>query len=329
MALDIKKNKVLCMLKKDWVIFFLILFTSGCVLYFFAFSPETVSITPEHRAKISEELNVELKTEIDKYIEFQWAEYGDSWVPRHEQLAPEKRSECIIFYVHGYMGPIKGTPWYSHYAFCPLESSLRNFRYVVCNPGLDGRKKYMSFAQGFDAYQVEKHLERLVFECSKKNIQVPIICIGHSNGASTLISVLCNNHKLSSQVSGIILLAPYADLAEAVVCQKVPSFLGGRAIACKAIKLLLASKYNLTIPSPVQRVEKGMYPLNVPTLLAHSKADLLLPYNNFEMLKTAFEIKNKNVQFLSLTKDSHSLRRISCELRQGVTEFVTAILRKK
>ena len=96
------------------------------------------------------------------------------------------------------------------------------------------------------------------------------------------------------------------------------------------LKFMAAPNYDNAAPSPVQLVEQGNYPEKIPTLLVHSPLDSLVTYNNFEMFEKAFQIKNRNVAFLSLKdsskEDAHYFRRPSKELRAGLENFVDTVL---
>lgn len=279
-------------------------------------------------------LDARLTGELDQYIQAQWKEHERMWIPGSSQLPlkksqQKKDAQAIFFYSHGYPGNRKITVSDAGLAFCPLESAFRNFIYRVCNPGLDYSKKFMSFAQGYDVYQVDQHLVRLINQRNKHCPNVHIICIAHSNGASTLISALCKNPYLAQHVEGVILLAPYADITEVSRVKRVSRW-GGDRVARRMLKFMAAPNYDNAAPSPVQLVEQGNYPEKIPTLLVHSPLDSLVTYNNFEMFEKAFQIKNRNVAFLSLKdsskEDAHYFRRPSKELRAGLENFVDTVL---
>jgi len=78
--------------------------------------------------------------------------------------------------------------------------------------------------------------------------------------------------------------------------------------------------------TPLEYVQKGYYPDSLLTLLAHPKNDSVVPYKNFELLKEAFQKKDKHVKFLELEKDTHYLRRLSSDLRNGLKNFVAEVM---
>lgn len=279
----------------------------------------------------------ELRRNLDVYIQAQWAENHKDWLPQikrharvlgHPVAKGQASAEVIILYIHGYM-PFRATPSQAAHLFAPLEGTLRGVRYSLCSPGLDCSRKYASFAQGFDVYQVEQHLERLIAERAKSFPDIPIICVGHSNGASTLISTLCKNEHLRDKIAGVVLLAPYADIVEAFPLAKIPKVLGGKTTARKALKVFAAPNHDKTLLSPLQYIERGMYSVDLPTLLAHPRKDTIVPYKNFEMLQKAFSEKGTNVQFLTLSKDKHFFRRPSSELKDELRCFIEKCVGEK
>lgn len=313
------------MSKKSWILAGLVVFLGGWVVHF-SILHQRMGPGDIVKSELNgyEILDEKLQIELDLSIEVQWQKHRASWLP----VSGKNSVDMLVFYAHGYMGPIQSSSEYSNYVFCALEGGLRGFRYSVCTPGFDGRKKYMSFAQGFDIYQVCKHLRRLLEERDSIYPDVPVICIGHSNGASTLISAICKNDDLAARIAGVILLAPYANIAEVTPLKTVPRIFGGESAARGMLKWFLASSHDSTALSPVQHVEQGSYSNCLPTLLAHSKADLVVPYKNFEMLRAALSKRNQNVQFLALEKDSHFFRRPSSELKEAMRVFVEGVVTK-
>lgn len=268
-----------------------------------------------------------LREKLDKFITFQWTKHRSAWLPSFSKDVSNKTSEqFILFYAHGYMGPIRANPTLVEFAFAPIERALKDFTFRVCNPALDGRRRFQSFAQGYDVYQVERHLERLIEERNSLFPHLPIICVSHSNGAATLLVALCRNPSLQKNIAGVVFLAPYADMMEVARVKRVADYLGGPSTARKALNALVAPNYDATKMTPLEYVQKGHYSDALPTLLAHPRNDGVVPYKNFELLKSAFQKKDKQVKFLELEKDSHYLRRLSPDLRKGLKNFVGDVL---
>lgn len=263
-----------------------------------------------------------LHGDLDRYIQSQWKNHGAVWLP-------EKCGDInlIIFYVHGFM-PFRATDKTSYYFFSPLKACLSDVCYSLCTPGLDGSRKFLSFAQGFDTYQVEEHLQRLLQKRAEICPNTPVLCIGHSNGAATLTALLCSNHSLARQVNGVILLGGYADVTHASLMATWPEWLGGKITARKIMRLLLAPNHDGMVVSPVACVEKGYYPQGLPTLLVHSRKDGIVPYTNFEMLKVAFEAHNPLVQFLTVGKERHLFRHLSPEFKETMRGFIQGVVEK-
>jgi hypothetical protein len=268
----------------------------------------------------------ELRRKLDKFIDFQWNKCSQAWLPNSSQDAGSE--QFILFYAHGYLGPIRVHPLIVEFAFAPLERALQDFTYRVCNPVLDSRRQYQSFAQGYDVYQIEQHLTRLIEKRNKCCPGLPVICISHSNGASTLLVALCRNPFLQQNIAGVIFMAPYADMMEVARVKLVSEILGGKQTARKALKALVAPNYDASKMTPLEYVQKGFYSHTLPTLLAHPKNDRVVPYKNFELLRAAFQAKDKQVQFLELERDTHYLRRLSLPLRQGIKKFVSDVLER-
>jgi len=195
--------------------------------------------------------------------------------------------------------------------------ALQGLSYVVYHPGLNQSKEYQSFAQHLDVYQVQQHLEKVIEEVDKPAERsslggysvshLPVVCVGHSNGAATLVVLASQHSLLVNRISSLILLAPYADLREASTLAKIKKTLpAGEFIAGSGMRLLYAPTYDSSQPSPVDYVTAGKFPVDLPALFIYSHNDHVVPFKNSTLFKNAFAKNSMYAAGLAQIVELHS-----------------------
>jgi pimeloyl-ACP methyl ester carboxylesterase len=232
--------------------------------------------------------------ELKAYAQKQWES------PASVHKVGPSDPKFVVLFVHGFLG-FEEFGWqngWNEYVgrFVP---ALQGLSYVVYHPGLNQSKDYQSFAQGLDIYQVQQHLEKVIQEVDKSPeksslgghsvSRLPIVCVGHSNGAATLVSLVSQDSLLVNRISSLILLAPYADLREASTLAKIKKTLpAGEFIAGKGMRLLYAPMYDSSELAPVDYVTSGKFPIDLPALFIYSHNDHVVPFKNSTLFKNAF-----------------------------------------
>ena len=234
--------------------------------------------------------------ELRKYAERQF----DNSAAVHKIGPAGVPPKFVILFVHGFLGfdEFSFEHGWNEYVgrFVP---ALQGLSYVVYHPGLNQTKSYQSFAQGFDVYQAQQHLEKVIEEVDKSPSAsslggysisgLPIMCMGHSNGAATLVSLMSQHPLLAQRVQGLVVWAPYADIREASTLAKIKSLPGGTFIAGNGMRLLYAPMYDSAQSSPVGFVHDEKFPDDLPTLFIYSHNDHVVPIKNCELFKAAFQ----------------------------------------
>lgn len=235
---------------------------------------------------------------LQKYVQNQW----ESPAAFHKIGPDGAAPQFVVFFAHGFLS-FDDQGWensWNEYVnrFVP---ALEGLSYVVYHPGFKQTKEYQSFAQDLDVYEIQLHLEKLIgvvdgSDDSKKIqdvslVGLPLLCVGHSNGASSLIVTLSSHHKIAEHVKGLVLLAPYADIREASTLGKISALPGGGVIAGRGMRLFFAPMYDDSLPAPVEYIRKGKWPAHLPAIFIASHNDHVVPHKNFELFKRAFDDK--------------------------------------
>lgn len=233
--------------------------------------------------------------ELRKYAQRQW----ESPAAVHREGLVGSSPKFVVLFIHGFLG-FEEFGWengWNEYVgrFVP---ALQGLSYVVYHPGLNQTKDYQSFAQSLDVYQVRQHLEKVIEEVDKPSEEsslgghsvagLPILCIGHSNGAATLVSLVSQHPSLAQRIQSLVVWAPYADIREASTLARIKSLPGGSFIAGNGMRLLYAPMYDAAHPTPVDHVRTKKFPEDLPTLFIYSHNDHVVPFKNCELFKTAF-----------------------------------------
>ena len=206
-------------------------------------------------------------------------------------------SNAWVFYAHGYPGPIALTPqeayedFNSYRHFLPFEKELH-----VYAPGFDFSRETTSMSQEYDAHQLKRHLEGYILKKKQLDPEKPLICIGHSNGASTLLATLCMYPEIAEHISLIILLAPFASITN----NTYRRFFSSDAAMARAVQVAMAPRYSHQKKSPVEWIETQQLRRNMPIVLIHAQDDSFIPVSNFYQLQDAF-LNNGYTKLLAST----------------------------
>jgi predicted esterase len=280
---------------------------------------------------------------IKNYADAQMIDPGSVHKIGSERIPPQ----FVVLFLHGFLGfnKFSGQDSWNEYAH-KMVPGLDGLSYLVYHPGLIQTKDVQSFAQDSDVYQAKLHLSFLADKVSQPkgltligNYDVsglPIVCVGHSNGGSTLISLLSQHHLLAKKIKGAVLLAPYADLSAVSTIEKTGRWIGD-VLARIGAKMLFAPSYNPFGNSPVLHASLGNFPKDLPLLIVSNRNDRVVYFKNRELLSRAFTSHEKyknTVQFLDLDTGGHNWgwRRISmpslgCFMKKTTLTSVKPIVR--
>ncbi|MBM3893988.1 hypothetical protein FJ366_00080 [Candidatus Dependentiae bacterium] len=227
--------------------------------------------------------------------------------------------QFVVFFAHGFLGfnSFSGQDSWNEFVH-RMAPGLRGMSYLVYHPGFIQTKDVQTFSQESDVYQARLHLEFLIDKVQGKGVSktlqghavsgLPILCVGHSNGSATLLSLFSYHKNLAYNVRGLVLLAPYADLSAVSTMAKVGRW-AGDLFARIGFNLLYAPSYNPFGSSPLQQVKNGDFASTLPTLIVSNRNDRVVYFKNRELLAQAFGQQkkySKTVQFLDMETGGHN-----------------------
>ena len=252
---------------------------------------------------------------LEAYAQQQWGKKSSV----HKMGPVGKKPEFVVLFVHGFLGFGAFNEYDSWNEFVHKMSPVLDGKsYVVYHPGLRQTKDVQSFAQDYDVHQVRFHLNKVVAEVKKNPDEsslggysvsgLPIVGIGHSNGASTFLALTSRSHDDAKKLAGLMLLSPYADLTEASVFAKLKRWTSSWLVG-KSTQLFFAPQYSPSKRSPLEYVEHGLFPDFLPTLFVNNRNDHVVPFKNRQLFSEAFQKNSKyakTVTFIDLTTGGHN-----------------------
>lgn len=245
------------------------------------------------------------------------------------ESTPGADPEFVLVFIHGFLG-FGSFNEFDSWNECAhkIVPALQGRNYVVYHPGLLQTKDVQSFAQDSDVQQVAFHLRHVIGEIKKDSDEsslggysvsgLPLLCVGHSNGASTLVCLMSQHPEIAKDIDGLLLLSPYADLRQASTLARVSKV--SSLVAGFGAKVFFAPQYSPTKKSPEKYVKDGQFPEYLPTLFVNNRNDHIVPFKNRHLFALAFDAHQKyepSVRFLDLDTGGHNWgwRRVklSCE----------------
>jgi|GEM_PF-2201692 len=227
----------------------------------------------------------------------------EQWAPTHKKrflrtkvnMMPHEKPDFILFFAHGYRPKTSGYGYAKEKAVAMVAPFLRSFRYVMYHPLLSVGPAYTTFAQKDDIDQVKFHLDRvvaLVSDPESAYYNLPIICVGHSNGAATLIALLGTYPDFAKNISVAVLFAPYADVRKTRFFHNISEKPTGSRVA-DAGPRISGIMYDPKQKSPIDFVNNELFPRELPTFLVHAEDDAYIPLaSNFTVFANAFKKHN-------------------------------------
>jgi len=255
------------------------------------------------------------KTNTTSYVQQQWER--PSAVHKIE-ISPGASPEFVIVFIHGFLGFGAFNEFDAWNEFVhKIVPALHGRNYIVYHPGLLQTKDVQSFAQDSDVRQAALHIKKVIEEIAKNDYEssvggysvagLPLVCVGHSNGASTLISLMSQHHEIAKEVDGMVLLSPYADFRQASTLAQVSRY--SPVVAGVGAKLLYAPQYSPTKKTPEDYVRAGLFPDDLPALFVNNRNDRIVPFKNRDLFAVAFDKNQKyeqTVRFLDLDTGGHN-----------------------
>jgi predicted esterase len=232
--------------------------------------------------------------------------------------------DVCVFFAHGYGNPSM-TPRAAAIE-CRYREYLLPQKYTCAMyaPALNFSKRYVSFAQRYDVFQVAAHLLGFIDYCKKEFPGKKIICMGHSNGASTLLVALCKYPELAKQIDLLVLLAPYADVSLVSARKFVPKFLRYERVVRYGVKFVAAPNYSPSKKSPANYVKMNPLFRDLPVVMIHALDDRVIPVRNQDLLFNALKGADHEKIFKSkMSSGGHLL------LEQNIPENDVALVRQQ
>lgn len=221
------------------------------------------------------------------------------WEPGHKKrllrtkvnMTKDEKPEFVLFFAHGYRPKTTGYDYSREKALTMVAPFLRSFRYVMYHPLFSVGPAYTTFGQKDDIEQLKFHLDRIIAltkDSSSDFYQLPIVCVGHSNGAATLISLFGTYPELAKNVSMALLFAAYADVRKTKFFHTLSQKILGVHVSNfgpRGAGLL----YNSKEKAPIDFIQQELFPKGLPVFLVHAKDDPYVPLvSNFTLLSRAF-----------------------------------------
>ena len=214
----------------------------------------------------------------------------DSWIhSKNGHLKSTEKHQIIFFGGHG-AGDVDPNPSQANMYFEKLlpfspEEINKNVNFYA--PGNRFGRRFLSLAQRWDVYQIEQNLRHIL--ALKQNPQQKTILFAHCIGASTLISLLFQKPELANHLAGIVLYAPFADVADLEVITKyIPRRLCHKPLIKRCLQASIAPNYSCNAKSPIEWIASGSVRKDLPIILIHSNDDPMIPINHFYQIKNAF-----------------------------------------
>ncbi|MBM3894104.1 hypothetical protein FJ366_00675 [Candidatus Dependentiae bacterium] len=217
---------------------------------------------------------------------------------------PNKSAQAWLFFAHGYPGPINLTRdeaqenLLSQSFFLP--PSINFYSYA---PGLCFLRNITNLGQGNDIAQIEKHLRAFIEHKKNHAPDKPLIVMGHSNGASSLIVTLCKHPELANNIAHIILLAPYANILD----NRYKSIFKKKKEMVSAIQKTIAPGYSPDEKNPIEWISSCLLPnQNIPITLIHAQDDSFINISHSKLIKkTLRSAKYANVSLFTIPNGDH------------------------
>ena len=222
----------------------------------------------------------------------------DNWIiHQYEYCKPSNKDQIIFFRGWSYADKMQDAYEAERY-FSKLLPTELSFKYF--SPGFRNTRRFNSFAQKWDVYQVKNHIEhilRLKIDSTKKTV-----VFAHCNGASALISALFLHPELAEKISGVVLFAPYSEISEVGGCVNyLQRAIRSKTAIKRVIQSTIAPNYSCSAKSPLELIKTGTVRKDLPIILVHSLDDELVPMKNFHAIKNAFKVQNYT-QFYGLQR---------------------------
>lgn len=292
------------------------------------------------QAKVSQFAGKRLSV-IKEVAEKQWKpEHQKKYLRTRVNMVLTDKPEFIVFFAHGYRPKLCNYEYSKSRALAHVVPFLKTFRFVVFHPLLSVGPLFTTFAQDDDIFQVKFHLDKilaLVNDPTSPYYKLPVICAGHSNGASTLLATFGTNPDLAGKVSSLLLFAPYADVRNTTFFKNVSQGSLGHNLTSVGPRLS-GIAYNSKKKAPLDYVTGELFPRKFPFYLIHCLDDKYVPMaSNYRVLVKAFQEHgySENMHLHSFEAGGHgsfsikSLADDRKKLRSDLERFINALILNK
>ena len=253
---------------------------------------KTVTAVVNGVEKASEMLVDARLTRMQDVAHAQWkSDHKKRFLRTKVNMMQDEKPEFILFFAHGYRPKTSGYGYPREKATGMIAPFLRSFRYVMYHPLLSVGPAYTTFAQKDDIDQLKFHFDRvvaLVRDPQSVYFGLPIVCVGHSNGASTFISLFGTYPEVAKSISLAVLFAPYADVRKTkyfhtISEKKVGSYLSKAGVRGAGVM------YDPKQKAPIDFIKNNLFPRDLPVFLVHAQDDPYIPLvSNFTIFSRAF-----------------------------------------
>ena len=231
-------------------------------------------------------------SELTKLAESQWVDdfHSDHLVSRMNMTDQEKPSFIVVFF-HGYRPGFPGWKYALGRQQHILAPFLKDFKYLAYHPTLGVGPALTTFAQDHDVFQVKFHIDKvleLVKNADSECFGLPVLCVGHSNGAATLLATFGAHPELAQKVKGLVLFAPYSDVRNALFLGREKYQAIGDRVR-NTMPIISGIGYKKDKLAPIDYIKNGSFPYRFPFFLIHCKDDPHVTFDaNFLPLQSAF-----------------------------------------
>jgi predicted esterase len=229
-------------------------------------------------------------------------------------------AQGVVFFAHGYYQnfTMNHDRAMCHYqCFSPIfetnrPTNQRDCAFMPYTPVFKHQRRYISFAQRWDVFQIKDHLQALIATNETRDKKLPIVCLGSSNGASSLLATLCTYPEIANQISAVILQAPYADIGKFDLSRfssLANYFPHSDAVVKRLIQSVVAPNYSCSKPSPLELATASAtnLPDQLPIIFLHAQDDEVIPLEHSQLLHDALKAAGKNSHLFTVAKGGHSM----------------------
>jgi hypothetical protein len=209
----------------------------------------------------------------------------DAWVVSQNKSLKQSSYHQVIFFRGWSYGETERDPVDAEVCLSKMIPPELKIRYYA--PGSKNIRRFNSFAQKWDVYHMKKQIEHVL--SLKSSPLAKTLVFAHCASASTLIATLAQYPDLADRLDGIVLLAPFSDIAEIEgPLNVIPKPLRSKWLVKRVIQATIAPNYSCSGKTPLEWILTGSIPKTLPIILIHSQDDTVVPISHYDKLQNTF-----------------------------------------